>query len=354
MQSLISSPDPVLNVMDAGTTMRFLTAYLAVTGQSKILTGTPRMKERPIAPLVNALHTLGATIRYLEKEGFPPIEIVGFEPRTNCIAIPGNISSQYISALMMVAPLLPGGLSIEITGIIGSRPYIDMTARMMAAFGINPSWSGSTLTIPSGRYQATRFFVEGDWSAASYWFALVSLASEAMLTLPGLTAESLQGDRAIVEIMRPLGVATEFTPGGITLRKQESATQIQVDFTHCPDLAQTVLPVCAVKGVSGFFSGLESLRIKETDRIAALQKELAHVGATLHEFNPGEWRLSPATGNPTHVRIATYHDHRMAMGFAPWASRMNVTIEDPAVVDKSYPSFWEDLTAVGINAAYNS
>lgn len=354
MKSLIGSPEPVLNVLDAGTTMRFLTAYFTVTGQSKTLTGTARMKERPIAPLVDALRSLGASIHYLEKHGFPPIEIIRFEPRTNQIEIPGNISSQYISALMMVAPLLPDGLRIVITGKIGSRPYIDMTAQLMGAFGIKPQWKGSTLVIPGGRYTPARFVVESDWSAASYWFALVSLAEEANLTLPGLARESLQGDRAIVDIMEPLGVATVFTPDGITLRKQQSENHVQVDFTHCPDLAQTVLPVCAVKGITGDFSGLESLRIKETDRIAALQNELGKVGATLTEIAPGRWRLTPSTSTPSHVRIATYHDHRMAMGFAPWATRMDVTIEDPQVVDKSYPSFWIDLAAVGISVENKS
>lgn len=354
MESLIGSPDHTLNVMDAGTTMRFLTAYFTVTRQSKVLTGTARMKERPIAPLVTALRSLGATIDYLERDGFPPIEIKNFQPRSAEIEIPGNISSQYISALMMVAPLLPSGLRINIIGKIGSRPYIDMTAQMMAEFGITPVWQGASIVIPPGQYQPATFTVEGDWSAASYWFALVSLAEVATVTLPGLTEASLQGDRAIVEIMRPLGVACEFGIDGLTLHKQASENSIEVDFTHCPDLAQAVLPVCALKNVVGQFKGLESLRIKETDRIAALQTELAKAGAALTEPTPGHWHLAPAPTLPKDVQIATYHDHRMAMGFAPWATRMNVTLEDPRVVDKSYPAFWDDLSAVGVKLVFNT
>lgn len=354
MQALIRSTEPTINVMDAGTTMRFLTAYFTVTRQSKILTGTARMKERPIAPLVDALRTLGATIEYVEHSGFPPIEIKSFHPRFGQIDIPGNISSQYISALMMVAPTLPTGLRINIQGKIGSRPYIDMTARMMAEFGVTAVWEGGTIVVPPGKYRPAQFTVEGDWSAASYWFALASLAETATLILPGLTEASLQGDRAIVEIMKPLGVASEFTSRGVVLRKQAATNEVQIDFTDCPDLAQAVLPVCALKNISGRFTGLESLRIKETDRIQALQTELAKVGAVLSEPGPGQWHLTPATAVPNAVQIATYHDHRMAMGFAPWATRMNVTIEEPHVVEKSYPSFWEDVANVGITLRYSS
>jgi 3-phosphoshikimate 1-carboxyvinyltransferase len=354
MESLIHSPAPIIDVMDAGTTMRFLTAYFTVTQQPKILTGTARMKERPIAPLVEALRTLGATIRYLEAEGFPPIEIQQFVPRASEIEIAGNISSQYISALMMVAPRLPQGLRIHLKGAVASRPYIEMTSQMMARFGVAVNWNGSVISVPPGTYKPTHFAVEGDWSAASYWYAFTSLAEEATLTLPGLTAESLQGDRVLVELMAPLGVASEFTAQGLLLRKQASEKQITIDFTHCPDLAQAVLPVCALKGIVGRFTGLESLRIKETDRIAALQTELAKVGARFEEVSTGEWQLTPATAIPNHVQITTYHDHRMAMGFAPLATRMQVTIEDPQVVAKSYPSFWLDLESVGIKALNNS
>jgi len=350
MQALIRSSEPVINVMDAGTTMRFLTAYFAVTGQTKTLTGTALMHERPIAPLVNALRQLGATIRYLGHEGFPPIETGGFTAKSKSIAIPGNISSQYISALMMIAPLLPEGLKIEITGTIASRPYIDMTAKIMHSFGADVNWSGQTIVVPAARYRPARFYVEGDWSAASYWFAVVSLAETATLTLPGLQENSLQGDRAIVEIMAKLGVRSTFHAGGVTLNKESSAPEITVNFLHCPDLAQTVLPVCAARGITGTFTGLESLRIKETDRLAALKTELAKVGAHLDEITPGQWRLTPGREWPAHIQIATYHDHRMAMGFAPWATRANLTIEEPQVVDKSYPEFWNDLRAVGFTA----
>jgi 3-phosphoshikimate 1-carboxyvinyltransferase len=347
MRALIGSSDPVIDAMDAGTTMRFLTAYFTITNQHKTLTGTARMKERPIAPLVDALRTLGATIHYRGATGFPPIEVAGFTPKANALAIPGNISSQYISALMMIGPLLPGGLSITITGPVSSRPYIEMTARMMQSFGVTVQWNNATITVPETAYRPARFFVEGDWSAASYWYAIVSLAETASITLPGLQHNSLQGDRAVVEIMERLGVVTTFTVGGVTLQKGECQSEISVDFINCPDLAQTVLPVCAARGVPGTFTGLESLRIKETDRLAALQHELAKTGAALTEVSPGQWQLTPGHAWPENIRIATYHDHRMAMGFAPWATRSTLTIENPRVVDKSYPDFWSDLKAVG-------
>jgi 3-phosphoshikimate 1-carboxyvinyltransferase len=249
---------------------------------------------------------------------------------------------------MMIAPTLPLGLTIRLTGKIGSRPYVEMTAALMRHFGAECHFDGATLRVPPGRYQAKPYVVEGDWSGASYWFAFAALASQAHIELQGVVDRSLQGDRAIVEVMKPLGVATTFTPHGALLQKQEAAQTVRWDFTDCPDLAQTVLPVCAAKGIVGTFTGLESLRIKETDRIAALQRELAKLGATLTEPTAGTWQLTPPTQPlPASVHINTYHDHRMAMGLAPLATQMDVIISDPRVIDKSYPTYWQDVAGLG-------
>lgn len=352
MQSLLSTADHVINVMDAGTTMRFLTAYFGVTGQSRTLTGTDRMKERPIHLLVDALRSIGVTVSYLEKEGYPPVQTAGFARQlTDTISIRGDVSSQFISALMMTAPALPKGLTILLEGKVGSLPYLKMTAALMGHFGIRPEVSGNRIAIPAGQYTAATYRVEPDWSAASYWFAFTALAESATLLLPGVQSLALQGDRVIVDIMDQLGVQADFSESGLLLTKKLATVSTLVwDFTSCPDLAQTVLPVCAALNIRGAFTGLESLRIKETDRIAALQTELGKVGATLQEEN-GNWKLVP--GAPLSafktISINTYHDHRMAMGFAPWATQVPVYIESPEVVDKSYPAFWDDLRAIGLH-----
>lgn len=349
MKKLVRSGDREINAMDAGTTMRFLTAYFALTNQKKVLTGSTRMKERPIGLLVDALRTIGASIHYLEREGFPPLETRGFTKQlAERVEIPGNISSQYISALMMTAPLLPKGLTISLSGKVGSKPYIDMTASLMAHFGLRVITEGNSITVPHGSYRPTPYRVEPDWSAASYWFSFAALAEEARLLLPGVTRESRQGDVAIVEIMKSLGVNSAFSPEGLRLVKTTHARELGWNFTDCPDLAQTVLPVCACLSVRGTFTGLESLIIKETDRIAALQNELGKTGATLVSTRPGEWTFTPGDiRSITDIEFETYHDHRMAMGLAPLATRMNVTIHDPGVTDKSYPTFWDDMRSIG-------
>ncbi len=349
MESLINSPDKLIDVMDAGTTMRFLTAYFALTGKNKILTGTDRMKQRPIALLVNALRSLGATIAYLDKEGFAPIETKGFAgQKANSVSLPGNVSSQYISALMMTAPLLPQGLTIRIEGPIGSLPYIEMTLALMKTFGVACDFSGHFIHIPPTPYHSSNLTVETDWSAASYWFAFAALAEDAELRLPHVSRQSLQGDRVTVDVMERLGVKAVFQDDAVILSKGASEMFIEWDFKDCPDLAQTVLPVCAAKGVRGLFTGMESLRIKETDRIAALQTELSKIGAELTEEKTGHWKLTPAK-RVEFISIATYHDHRMAMGFAPWATLTELRVEEPDVVNKSYPGFWEDMRTVGFD-----
>ncbi len=348
MKDLLHSEAEVIDAMDAGTTMRFLTAHFAISGQKKILTGTSRMKERPIRLLVDALRHIGASIQYLEQEGFPPIKVIGFPgQKSKAVSLPANISSQYISALMMVAPTLPQGLTIDLRGTVASRPYIEMTASLMKAFGVESQFDGEQILISHGNYQPTTVDVEPDWSALSYWFAMAALAEKGDLVLKGVHETSLQGDRVIVEIMEKLGVKTHFKKGDAILSKTEHVTpELVWDFHDCPDLAQTVLPVCALKGVKGTFTGLESLYIKETDRIAALQNELGKVGAKL-ERKGDAFHFSPGTIPKTKIMINTYHDHRMAMGFAPWATLVDLEIEDLEVVNKSYPDFWNDLKSIG-------
>lgn len=348
MKRLLHTADEVIDAEDAGTVMRFLTAYYALTGQKKILTGTPRMQQRPIRELVEALRTLGAIITYESAEGYPPVRLEGFpEQQVETLSIRGDISSQFISALMMIAPALPQGLTLILTGRIASRPYIEMTAALMTHFGVSPTLSGNTIHVPSGSYRPATYTVEPDWSAASYWFAVAALADKADLLLPRVTSESLQGDRVIAKIMANLGVQARVEPGGLRLTGGgPKADKLVVDFSECPDLAQTVLPACAALKIPGEFTGMESLRIKETDRVQALQQELAKTGARLAEHD-GKWELTPDDDLPDAVTISTYGDHRMAMGFAPLAICMRVTIDDRNVVKKSYPSFWEDMAAVG-------
>lgn len=351
MKSLLASPEKTIDAMDAGTTMRFLTAYFALSGKNKVLTGTPRMKERPIGLLVDALRHIGVDIRYLGLEGFPPHETLGFDKQQSAsITLPGNVSSQYISALMMVAPTLPEGLIIKLEGKISSWPYIEMTAALMAKFGAQFFLNNGRIVILPSKYKPADIIVEPDWSALSYWLAIVALAEEAEIVLGDVFPSSIQGDRVIVEIMEKLGVSTSFENGNAILRKSNNiATHLSWDFRDCPDLAQTVLPVCAMKGITGLFTGLESLYIKETDRIAALQNELGKVGARLEETTKGTFKLQPGNVPQKSILINTYHDHRMAMGFAPWATLVELEIEAPDVVNKSYPGFWENLKSAGFD-----
>lgn len=347
MLKLVRSPEKTIDVEDAGTTMRFLTAYFSTTNQNKVLTGTDRMKERPIGILVDALQTLGAHIEYLAKAGYPPIETKQFSgQKTSSLRIRGDVSSQFISALMMIAPTLPQGLTLILEGKVGSRPYIEMTASLMRLFGAQCEVLESEVRIPARKYVPTDFTVESDWSGSSYWFSFAALASDAAIRLPRLSLQSLQGDSAIVRIMESLGIETTMDGDLVKLTKTKNAGDVRWDFTHCPDLAQTVAVVCAAKGVRGYFTGLESLRIKETDRIAALQNELRKIGADLVEHGD-TWELVPSQQLPARASFSTYRDHRMAMAFAPLATLMDVEIEDPAVVRKSYPRFWDDMRLLG-------
>lgn len=347
MRRLLASNDPELDVIDAGTTMRFLTAYCAITGRKAILTGTDRMCERPIGILVDALRDLGAKIDYVRKECYPPILIHGFSQAMKRIAIRGDVSSQYISALLMVAPALPQGLELQLLGYVGSKPYIQMTLQLMQHFGIQAVWRENTIFIAPQKYLPTSYFVESDWSGASYWYSMVSLAQEADIELVGLKENSLQGDKAIVEIMDKLGVKTVFGTNSIFLSKKETVKELEWDFTDCPDLAQTIAVVAAAKGIRLIMKGLQSLRIKETDRIAAIVQEIEKFGCATKVI--GDSELHILANKPLHIDnqlVITYKDHRMAMAFAPLALLGSISIEQPEVVDKSYPSFWDDLRKV--------
>ncbi len=355
MIRLLQSTDQTADVIDAGTTMRFLTAYFTATNQNKIMTGTPRMCERPIGILVDALRTLGAEIDYLNKEGYPPLHIKGFsEQKSNEVTIRGDVSSQYISALLMIAPTLPQGLIIKLTGELGSIPYIKMTLEQMRAFGVNydANWEEKTIKVSPNDYQSTSYRIESDWSGASYWYSIVALSEfdETQVELLGLKENSLQGDSDIVNIMANLGVKSTFTEEGVLLTKIPSEKTLSWDFTNCPDLAQTVAVTCAAKNIEATFTGIESLKIKETDRVVALQNELKKFGGDLVELEKNskyvvKSNLSLNTHHSSLI-IRTYDDHRMAMAFAPLAMMMDVTIEEPNVVVKSYPSFWTDLQKI--------
>lgn len=357
MLRLLNSTDAVLDVIDAGTTMRFLTAYLSIKGENRTLTGTPRMCERPIGILVDALKQLGANIEYANKVGFPPLNIKKFNySGNNKIKIKGDVSSQYISALVMAAPLLPDGLYLELEGKISSKPYIEMTLDLMRHFGVESQWTDShTIHIPKQNYSVGQYTIESDWSGASYWYSIVSLAENAEIELLGLKQNSLQGDSAIVDIMSDLGVSSTFTKNGVMLNKSKVVTQKHIDFSNCPDLAQTVAVVAAAHGVDLTLTGLESLRIKETDRIAAIQNELRKFGADMIEEKPNFFRISKKGNFFTEntVEVETYDDHRMAMAFAPLALIKDLQIKEPEVVNKSYPSFWTDLESINFKMNFN-
>jgi 3-phosphoshikimate 1-carboxyvinyltransferase len=261
----------------------------------------------------------------------------------------GDISSQYISALLMVAPLFPQGLTLELQGKVGSKPYIQMTLSLMKHFGVEGTFNNNTITIPAQSYRANQYTVESDWSGASYWYSLVALAKDASVELKGLRPESFQGDSVIATIMEHLGVRTTYIASEVVLTKTHVAEPFRFDFTDCPDLAQTVAVVAAAKNVAVEMTGLESLRIKETDRIAALQQELQKIGGDLEDVGEGLFRVKPATAISDHPVFHTYEDHRMAMAFAPVALLTPITIEEPSVVKKSYPRFWQDLEQLGFD-----
>ena len=340
-----------IDIMAAGTAMRFLTAYLSVTPGTRIITGTERMQQRPIQVLVNALRELGADIEYVANDGFPPLRITGRELRKDTISLPGNVSSQYISALLMIAPVLTNGLTIRLTGDIISRPYINLTLQLMNDFGVRAEWTDDhRLKVEPQAYHSTPFYVESDWSAASYWYQIVALSKEAEVTLPGLFKDSYQGDSQVAGIFRSLGVETIYKDKTVILKKNgKSVERLDYDFINQPDLAQTFVVTCALLNIPFRFSGLQSLKIKETDRMAALITEMRKLGYILHETDGAvlSWEGERCT-TEEHPAIDTYEDHRMAMAFAPTCLALpEILINNPQVVSKSYPRYWEDLRQAG-------
>lgn len=346
-----SNSAKTVDVGPAGTAMRFLSAYLSAKNGNFLLTGTERMKQRPIGILASALKEIGADISYAEKEGFPPLSITGpLNQISSHIKIKGDISSQYISALLMLAPTLPQGLTLEIIGELTSKPYVEMTLAMLAECGISHEWKGNLISIKHQAFKKSTLIVEPDWSAASYWYSIVALAKNAQISLPHLREKSLQGDSQIQQIMETFGVSTIKTAKGISFKKDKNIANIDqvLDLKTCPDLAQTIVVIAAALGLNMKFTGLETLKIKETDRVAALQNELAKIGVKLNEDNLVYALDCSGLHFPKKVNISTYEDHRMAMAFAPLALLIEeLEIEDFNVVEKSYPYFWEDLKKVG-------
>lgn len=342
----------VTDVHGAGTSMRFLTACCCLREGTCVITGSARMLSRPIGTLVDALRSLGARIEYLGQEGFPPLRITGGGMKGGRVKMQASVSSQFASALLLIAPRLPGGLTLELAGEIASRPYIDMTLRLMREFGAKASWTGDdTIAVEEGRYTPRTFHVESDWSAASYWYEAVLLSDGgAGVLLKGLREDSVQGDIKVTDYFGRLGVSTSFTDEGVMIEKRpEAAGKAEFDLRGEPDLAQTLAVACAMAGVRFEFSGLDNLKIKETDRLAALENEMRKLGFNLRRGGAGRisWDGSrlPAEESPV---IRTYGDHRMAMSFAPASLKLGkVVIEEPRVVEKSYPRFWDDLAAAG-------
>lgn len=349
----ISQNNPHQQTVDvgpAGTAMRFLTAMLSTLPGNFLLTGTERMKQRPIGILAEALKNIGADITYLEQDGFPPLNINGpLKQSADTVKIKGDISSQYISALLMIAPTLPQGLTLQIEGELTSLPYVKMTLNMLEEAGISHEWTGNSITVKPQTFKSATLAVEPDWSAASYWYSIAALAQNAQIGLPYLKDKSLQGDSRIREIMTAFGVKTSKTDKGINLTTSETNFNDEIlDLKDCPDLAQTIIVCAAALQKNLKFTGLETLKIKETDRILALQNELSKIGVTLNEDNFIYTLNCDQLSFPERVSFATYEDHRMAMAFAPLSLVINeVVLEEMDVVEKSYPDFWKDLQKAG-------
>lgn len=357
----LSHRPEVIDIKAAGTAMRFMTAYLSVTEGEHTITGTERMKHRPIGVLVDALRYLGAEIEYAGEKGFPPLRIRGRQLEGGRLEIPGNVSSQYISALLMIAPVLSKGLEMKLTGGIVSRPYIDLTLHLMHQFGVSAEWTDiDSITVKPQPYRQRPYTIENDWTAASYWYEVLALTDElgSKVVLPGMLDGSRQGDSAVRYIFSLLGIKTAFadreadrlTDATLT-RHSCMLNRMDYDFTNQPDLAQTLIATCPVLGIPFHFTGLGSLRIKETDRIEAMKTEMEKLGYILHADSGTElsWegdRCEPAA-QPV---IDTYEDHRMAMSFAPLAIRLGrIGINHPEVVSKSYPHYWNDLRKAGFH-----
>ncbi len=350
MQKALKGNDKIVDIHHAGTAMRFLTAYFAVNeGREVVLTGSTRMKERPIKVLVEALQQLGAQISYENEEGYPPIRIKGQKITSNKVNIPANVSSQYISALLLIAPKLQNGIELTLVGEITSIPYIKMTLALLNDLNIQTSFEGNVIKVyPKQEVESKVMTVESDWSSASYFFSLAALANEASISLSSYKETSLQGDSALVEIYSKMGVETRFEENKVTLVKQPDFDfeTVNFDLNNTPDIAQTIVVTCLGLGIGCHLTGLHTLKIKETDRLEALRIELTKLGANISVTNDSLTLVASKEIN-SNVTIATYNDHRMAMAFAPLALKVPIIIENAEVVSKSYPDFWVDLAGLG-------
>lgn len=345
----MGNEERLLRCKDGGTTLRFLTALMAIHEGEAILTGSESLIKRPIKPLVDALRSLGGDIEYLGFEGYPPLLVRGKKLTGNRVELDAQVSSQFISALLMIAPLLQDGLVVKLKGDIVSKPYIEMTLQVMKHFGIHCDWTQSVISVPHQEYVARRYNVEADWTAASYYYAMAALSDEVDLTLKGLNRLSYQGDAKIADIMRSFGVQTEFVEGGVRLTKTEAITKsLDLDFREVPDLAQTILATAAGAGTAVKARGVETLAIKETNRLEAMQKEFEKINLNLIPLG-ATWNLGVAKEKPAKTpSFNTYNDHRMAMSLTPLAIPYGeVIIDNPSVVTKSYTGFWEDIQKLG-------
>ena len=346
LQKALGAKEEVVDIHHAGTAMRFLTAYFAAKeGGEVILTGSQRMQERPIGILVDALRNLGAEISYEKEEGYPPIRIKGRKLLQKEVKVQANISSQYISALMLVAPSLAEGLEIHLQGKVTSVPYILMTLQLLKQCRINGTFDNNIISIsPRSSISKTEIIVESDWSSASYFYSMAALSDAAEITLTSYQEDSLQGDRSVAEIYQKLGVKTTFLDGEIALEKTavELPEKLELDLANSPDLAQTIAVTCFGLGIEAQFTGLHTLRIKETDRLQALKNELEKLGGEV-AITDDTLHLSASAAIIENISIDTYNDHRMALAFAPLALKVSLQIKDAGVVSKSFPQFWENL-----------
>ncbi|MFV5684716.1 3-phosphoshikimate 1-carboxyvinyltransferase [Flavobacterium sp. GB2R13] len=356
MQKALKGNEEIVDIHHAGTAMRFLTAYFAVNeGREVVLTGSQRMTERPIKVLVEALQQLGAQISYENEVGYPPIRIKGQKITAFKVNIPANVSSQYISALLLIAPKLQNGIEITLVGEITSIPYIKMTLALLNDLDIQTSFEGNVIKVyPKQEVESKVMTVESDWSSASYFFSLAALAENAAISLTSYKETSLQGDSALVEIYKQMGVDTHFEENKITLTKQADFIPQTVNFelNNTPDIAQTIVVTCLGLGIGCHLTGLHTLKIKETDRLEALRIEMTKLGANITVTNDSLTLVASNTINHN-VPIATYNDHRMAMAFAPLALKVPIIIENAEVVSKSYPDFWNDLKSLGFEISEN-
>lgn len=355
MQKALESKEKLIDIHHAGTAMRFLTAYFSIQkGRETIITGSPRMKERPIKILVDALTTLGADITYLENEGFPPLKILGKELTKNKVALEANVSSQYISALLLIASKLENGLELTLKGKITSVPYINMTLSLLNSIGMETNFIDQVISVKPKDFQLNSqvLTVESDWSSASYFYSLIALSEvDTCITIASYKQESLQGDAVLAQIYENFGVESHFENHKITLKKVSVANPeslMQLDLANAPDIAQTIAVTAFGLGQECYMEGLHTLKIKETDRLVALKTELEKLGGAVN-ITEASLRLEPSQKINNDIAIATYNDHRMAMAFAPLGLKVPLKIENADVVSKSYPQFWEDFKAIGFD-----